>query len=107
MSLDNVVNTIYQSFQEHAASARVILLHFAGAIARPLSVGCWLTRKCCLLLRDGADDMDIPAFLSGFTHDLAEQVPTFGASVNLVGWTISPTRAAAESVCPGSRSVKR
>src|SRR5512140_3850776 len=86
MSLDNVVNTIYQSFQEHAASARVILLHFAGR---------YRTALVSRLLADpdvrvfyyamGSDDMDIPAFLSGFTHDLAEQAPTFGANVNLVG----------------------
>ena len=33
----------------------------------------------------GADDIDIPAFLAGFTHDMAEQAPTFGANVNQVG----------------------
>ena len=61
MSLDNVVNTIYHSFQEHAASARVILLHFAGR---------YRTALVSRLLADpdvrvfyyamGSDDMDIP-----------------------------------------------
>jgi DNA-binding SARP family transcriptional activator len=33
----------------------------------------------------GSDDVDVPAFLAGFTHDLADQAPTFGANINLVG----------------------
>jgi DNA-binding SARP family transcriptional activator len=86
MSLDSLVDTIYHAFQEHAAKARVILLHFAGR---------YRTALVSRLLSDpdvhvfyyamGADDVDVPAFLAGFTHDLAEQAPTFGAGVNLVG----------------------
>jgi len=32
----------------------------------------------------GSDDIDIPSFIAGFTHDMAEQVPTFGTSINMV-----------------------
>ncbi len=86
MSLDTIVNNIYQSFQEHAAEARVILLHASGR---------YRTALVSRLLADpevrvfyyamGTDDVDVPSFLAGFTHDLADQAPTFGANVNLVG----------------------
>ena len=86
MSLDSIVSKIYQSFQGHAAGARVVLLHSSGR---------YRTALVSRLLSDpsvhvyyyamGADDVDVPAFLSGFTHDLADQSPTFGANVNLVG----------------------
>jgi DNA-binding SARP family transcriptional activator len=86
MTLNTIVTDIYQSFQEHAADARVVLLHASSR---------YRTALVSRLLSDpelrvfyyamGTDDIDIKAFLSGFTHDLAEQAPTFGANTNMVG----------------------
>jgi DNA-binding SARP family transcriptional activator len=86
MTLNAIVTDIYQSFQEHAGDARVVLLHSSGR---------YRTALVSRLLSDpdlrvfyyamGSDDVDIKAFLSGFTHDLAEQAPTFGANTNMVG----------------------
>lgn len=86
MSLETVVTRIYESFQRLAADARVILLHSSSR---------YRTALVSRLLSDpglsvyyyamGADDIDVQAFLSGFTHDMAEQAPTFGANVNQVG----------------------
>src|SRR5262245_17902692 len=86
MTLDTVLSNIYESFQHHLSNARVVILHSAGR---------YRTALVSRLLADpnlrvfyyamGADDVDIPAFIAGFTHDLADQAPTFGANTNLVG----------------------
>jgi len=86
MSLETVVTRIYEAFQEHATRARIVLLHSSSR---------YRTALVSRLLSDsnmrvyyyamGADDIDVPAFLAGFTHDMAEQAPTFGANVNQVG----------------------
>lgn len=86
MTLNAIVTDIYESFQEHAGDARIVLLHSSGR---------YRTALVSRLLSDpnqrvfyyamGSDDVDIRAFLAGFTHDLAEQAPTFGANTNMVG----------------------
>lgn len=86
MTLNAVLTDMYMAFQQHAADARVILLHAASR---------YRTAFISRLLSDPAirvyyyaldtDDADVRSFLAGFTHDLAEQVPTFGAHVNQVG----------------------
>ena len=86
MSFESLVSGVYQAFQKHAADARVILLHARSR---------YRTALISRLLSDpqirvfyyalGAEDVDVESFIAGFTHDLAEQVPTFGAHVNQVG----------------------
>jgi DNA-binding SARP family transcriptional activator len=86
MTLDTVLSRIYDAFHEHANQTRVVLLHPAGR---------YRTALISRLLSDpeqrvfyyalGADDVDIPSFIAGFTHDLSDQAPTFGANTNMVG----------------------
>lgn len=87
MSLDSIVNEIYQSFVEKSANARVVLLHSAGRY-RPVLLSRLLSAPDVHVFyyAMGPDDIDTVAFLSGFTHDMAEQVPTFGSRVNQVGF---------------------
>src|SRR5215212_8663255 len=85
MSLETLISTIYTSFQNSAAGARLVLLH-ASSRYRTALVSRMLADPDVRVFyyAMGADDIDIPAFLAGFTHDLADQSPTFGASINLV-----------------------
>ena len=86
MSLNAVLQDIYQAFQSNAADARVVLLHATSRYRTAL-----LSR----LLSDpelrvyyyalSTNDVDVRSFLAGFTHDLAEQIPAFGAHVNQTG----------------------
>src|SRR5262249_44031799 len=85
MPLDSILNSIYDAFQREAQDARIILLHPASRyrtvlVSRLLSDHAMPTFYYAM----GADDVDIKSFVAGFTHDLAEQVPTFGANANMV-----------------------
>ncbi len=86
MSFETLVSGVYRAFEKYAADARVILLHARSR---------YRTALISRLLSDphirvfyyalGAEDVDVESFIAGFTHDVAEQVPTFGAHVNQVG----------------------
>ncbi len=91
MTLNTLITDIYQSFRQHAAGARVILLH-ASSRYRTALVSRLLSdpKTRVFYYAMGADDIDVPAFLSGFTHDLADQAPTFGANINLAGFDNLP-----------------
>ncbi len=84
MTLDKVVNKIYGVFKEHAGDRRVILLHpdsrYRTALVSRMLVDDSLP---VFYYAMGSDDIDIPSFVAGFTHDLADQVPTFGSAINL------------------------
>ncbi len=86
MTLDTLLNEIHRSFQDRAAEARVILLHpnsrYRTALVSRLLTDSGLPVYYYAM---GADDVDIRSFIAGFTHDMAEQAPTFGANVNMVG----------------------
>jgi DNA-binding SARP family transcriptional activator len=85
MTLDTILGDIFSAFETYAEYARVILLH-------PKSR--YRTALVSRLLSDGPipvyyyamapDDVDGRTFVSGFTHDVAEQIPTFGAAINSV-----------------------
>ncbi len=87
MTLDTIVNDLYNVFLEKSANARVILLH-SGSRYRPVLLSRLLSAPDVHVFyyAMGPDDIDTVAFLSGFTHDMAEQVPTFGSHVNQVGF---------------------
>jgi len=87
MSLDRVASELYTAFAEHSAGARIVLLH-AGSRYRAVLLGRLLNDPDLLTYyyAMGPDDTDTEAFLSGLTHDLAEQVPTFGANVHRLGF---------------------
>src|SRR5258708_38955082 len=85
MTLNTIVDQLYSKFKDYASDVRVILLHPASR---------YRTALVSRLIADesvpvfyyaiGSDDIDIPSFIAGFTHDMAEQVPTFGTSINMV-----------------------
>jgi DNA-binding SARP family transcriptional activator len=87
MSLNSIVDNIYQAFKARAADARVILLHAKGRYRTALLSRMLSSREIPIYYYAmGTDDVDIESFLAGFTHDLADQISTFGAHVNQVGF---------------------
>ncbi len=85
MPLDSILNSIYDAFQREAQDARIILLHPASRyrtvlVSRLLSDPAIQTFYYAI----GTDDVDIKSFVAGLTHDMAEQVPTFGANTNMI-----------------------
>ena len=88
MSIKTIGDEVYASFLQHSANARVVLLHASGRyrsvlISRLLAS----SDRRAFYYAMSADDVDVPAFLSGLTHDLAEQVPAFGNHVNRIGFS--------------------
>lgn len=88
MTLTNIATQLYKSFIEKSATARVILLH-SDSRFRPVLLSKLLSSPDLktYYYAMGPDDIDIVAFLSGFTHDMAEQVPSFGGRINHLGFT--------------------
>lgn len=84
MAIHQVLDEIYESFLAHAAEAHVILIHArskyrTALLSRILSQGDVPTFYYAM----GNDDVDISSFIAGFSHDLADQHPTFGNHVNM------------------------
>ena len=85
MELNNLIGASYQAFKERTSGARVVLLHPRSRYRSVL---------VAQLMNDpdtqvfyyamGPDDVNIRSFLSGITHDLANQHPTFGRYLNQV-----------------------
>jgi DNA-binding SARP family transcriptional activator len=88
MSLRTISDEVYSSFLLHSADARAVLLH-ASSRYRSVLISRLLasTDRRTFYYAMSADDIDVPAFLSGLTHDLSEQVPAFGNNVNRIGFT--------------------
>ncbi|MEP7285680.1 MAG: BTAD domain-containing putative transcriptional regulator [Chloroflexota bacterium] len=86
MTLDTVIGEIYDTFHAYVEDSRLILLHpdsrYRTALVSRLIVDDKLPVYYYAM---STDDIDVPTFIAGFTHDLAEQVPTFGAAINMVG----------------------
>ncbi len=89
MALVNIADELYKSFLEKSADARVVLLHADGRY-RPVLLSKLLSSPELKIFyyAMGPDDIDTVAFLSGFTHDMAEQVPNFGGRINHLGFNI-------------------
>jgi ATP/maltotriose-dependent transcriptional regulator MalT len=87
MALVNIAEELYKSFLEKGADSRVILLHADGRY-RPVLLSKLLASPELKVYyyAMGPDDIDVVAFLSGFTHDMAEQVPNFGGRINHLGF---------------------
>ncbi len=85
MSLEQLVEMSYQTFREQAQGARVVLLHPRSRYRSVL---------VARLVNDpdldvfyyamSQSDVSVESFLSGLTHDLAHQYPTFGRHLNQV-----------------------
>jgi DNA-binding SARP family transcriptional activator len=83
--LSDSINTVFESFLYHSRNARIVLLHpysryRSVLVARIVHAPELNTFYYAL----GPDDLNVQSFLSGMTHDLANQHPTFGRHVNML-----------------------
>jgi DNA-binding SARP family transcriptional activator len=85
MELNNLIAEAYQTFKERARDASVVLLHPRSRY-RSMLVAQLMSEpdKQVYYYAMGPDDINIRSFLSGITHDLANQHPTFGAHLNQI-----------------------
>ena len=85
MELNSLVEKTRRAFYERGQDARVILLHPASRYRSMLIAQLMAaTEHKVFYYAMGPDDVNVPSFLAGITHDLANQHPTFGRRVNLV-----------------------
>jgi DNA-binding SARP family transcriptional activator len=85
MQLNRLIGASYQTFQDRAADARVVLLHPESRYRSVLVAQ--LMREPGLRVfyyAMGPDDVNVHSFLAGITHDLASQHPTFGRYLNRI-----------------------
>lgn len=85
MELYNLIADSYEVFKERTPGSRVVLLHPRSRYRSML---------VAQLMNDpdtqvfyyamGPDDVNVRSFLSGITHDLANQQPTFGRYLNQI-----------------------
>lgn len=85
MQLQNLIDQTFQAFQEQAANAKVILLHprsrYRSVLVAKLINSPDLKVYYYAM---GQDDINLHSFLTGITHDLANQHPTFGRHTNIL-----------------------
>jgi DNA-binding SARP family transcriptional activator len=85
MKLYAIIETLFRAFQEHAADTKLILLHpqsrYRSVLVAQLINAPDLNIFYYAL---GPDDINVPSFLNGLLHDLANQQPTFGRHVNML-----------------------
>lgn len=85
MELNELVVSAYDAFRERASDARVVLLHPESRY-RSVLIAYLINdpNQIVFYYAMGPDDVNVPAFLSGITHDLANQHPTFGRHLNQI-----------------------
>jgi DNA-binding SARP family transcriptional activator len=83
MELNSLIGASYQAFKERAEDASAILLHPASRYRSVLVAQLMDDPDMRVFYYAmGPDDINIRSFLSGITHDLANQHPTFGHYLN-------------------------
>jgi len=85
MKLHRILEQSFDTFQEQAENARILLLHPRSRyrsllIARLINSSEFTAFYYAL----GPDDINLSSFLSGITHDLANQHATFGRHLNML-----------------------
>lgn len=85
MELNALIGTSYQAFEDRSPGARVVLLH-PDSRYRSMLVAQLMNDSAVKVFyyAMGPDDVNVHSFLSGITHDLANQHPTFGRYLNQV-----------------------
>lgn len=83
MNLQGLLDSTYRAFQEQLSNARILLLHPRSRyrsvmVAKLINSSEYRTFYYAM----GHDDINLPSFISGLTHDLANQHPTFGRHTN-------------------------
>lgn len=85
MEFDNLIGASYQTFKERTPDARVVLLHPRSRYRSVLVAQLMNDPETQVFYYAmGPDDVNIHSFLSGITHDLANQNPIFGRHLNQV-----------------------
>lgn len=79
MSLKSLVLDTYNAFLQHSTAVQVVLLHPHSRL-RSMLVAYLLNESPAPVFYYAlsADDVNLSAFLDGFTHDMTVQKPTFG-----------------------------
>lgn len=85
MNLNGIIEHIYETFKTSIESSRTVLLHpnsryRSVLVARLINTPDYKVFYYAL----GADDISVPSFLTGITHDLANQNPMFGRHINML-----------------------
>ncbi len=85
MHLHELIDQSYAAFQQQSAHARVILLH-PHSRYRSVLVARLINSPDVTVFyyAMGPDDISIESFLSGITHDIANQYPTFGRHLHML-----------------------
>lgn len=85
MTLQNLVQNTYDVFLENLPEARIVLLHPRSRY-RSVLVAKLINSDTIktIYYAMGPDDLNLQSFISGLTHDLANQHPTFGRHVNML-----------------------
>lgn len=83
MAFSELIESIYQAFQERSDAARVVLLHTRSRYRTALLSRILANADIRVFYYAlGSDDIDVQSFVAGFTHDLSDQFPQFGTHVN-------------------------
>src|SRR5690242_5083623 len=85
MNLHAIIDHIYQSFKVSLEASKTILLHPNSRyrsilVAHLINASDYKVFYYAL----GPDDISVPSFLDGITHDLANQNPMFGRHINML-----------------------
>jgi DNA-binding SARP family transcriptional activator len=85
MKLHDLINTAYETFLDQLKQVRIVLLHPQSRyrsvlVARLINDPAVKTFYYAM----GPDDINLHAFITGITHDLASQHPTFGRHVHMI-----------------------
>ncbi|HEX3051003.1 MAG TPA: BTAD domain-containing putative transcriptional regulator [Aggregatilineaceae bacterium] len=85
MELNSLIEQSYQTFKERTQDASVVLLHPRSRY-RSVLVAQLMNEPDMQVFyyAMGPDDVNIHSFLSGISHDLANQHPTFGRYLNQI-----------------------
>jgi DNA-binding SARP family transcriptional activator len=85
MELNSLIGVSLQTFKERASDASVVLLHPASHYRSVLVAQLMNDPETQVFYYAmGPDDVNVHSFLSGITHDLANQHPTFGRYLNQI-----------------------
>ncbi len=85
MNLYGIVEHIYETFKTSLDNSRTVLLH-PDSRYRSILVARLLNDPACKVFYYalGPDDISVPSFLAGITHDVANQYPMFGRHIHML-----------------------
>lgn len=85
MKLHDLIDKSYESFLEQLQDTRVVLLHPRSRYRSMLIAKLISTSELnTFYYAMGPDDINLQAFISSISHDLANQHPTFGRHTNIL-----------------------